>query len=396
MSVTDDIKLDESAGHDGRGRVVLRFEPSGTETRVPPGVNLFDAASWNGVAIDSTCGGHGTCKKCKVRILDGDTPISSLDVRAFTPTELRDGWRLACRAIATTNLEVEVPPLVTRPKAATVGVGRQVILRPSLQKRYLEMEEPDLEDQASDLERVQREIDDLDLTVSLEVLRTLGKTLRTSGFKVTAVISDDELIDVEPGDTTASRHGMAFDLGTTTVVATLMDLGTGTPVAVASMLNKQQPFGADVISRISATMLDPEALGRLQSRAQETLAELAAEVCEKGGIAPEAVYEVALAGNATMTQLVLGMDPEPLGVAPFIMSTRSFETFRATELGLSLHPRATAYLFPALGAYVGGDIVAGILATGMTRDKRIRLFIDVGTNCEIVLGSAERVLTTAA
>jgi uncharacterized 2Fe-2S/4Fe-4S cluster protein (DUF4445 family) len=396
VSVTDDIKLDESAGHDGRGRVVLRFEPSGTETRVPPGVNLFDAASWNGVAIDSTCGGHGTCKKCKVRILDGDTPISSLDVRAFTPTELRDGWRLACRAIATTNLEVEVPPLVTRPKAATVGVGRQVILRPSLQKRYLEMEEPDLEDQASDLERVQREIDDLDLTVSLEVLRTLGKTLRTSGFKVTAVISDDELIDVEPGDTTASRHGMAFDLGTTTVVATLMDLGTGTPVAVASMLNKQQPFGADVISRISATMLDPEALGRLQSRAQETLAELAAEVCEKGGIAPEAVYEVALAGNATMTQLVLGMDPEPLGVAPFIMSTRSFETFRATELGLSLHPRATAYLFPALGAYVGGDIVAGILATGMTRDKRIRLFIDVGTNCEIVLGSAERVLTTAA
>ncbi|MDX6579463.1 MAG: hypothetical protein QOJ47_1012 [Gaiellales bacterium] len=396
MSVTDDIKLDESAGHDGRGRVVLRFEPSGTETRVPPGVNLFDAASWNGVAIDSTCGGHGTCKKCKVRILDGDTPISSLDVRAFTPTELRDGWRLACRAIATTNLEVEVPPLVTRPKAATVGVGRQVILRPSLQKRYLEMEEPDLEDQASDLERVQREIDDLDLTVSLEVLRTLGKTLRTSGFKVTAVISDDELIDVEPGDTTASRHGMAFDLGTTTVVATLMDLGTGTPVAVASMLNKQQPFGADVISRISATMLDPEALGRLQSRAQETLAELAAEVCEKGGIAPEAVYEVALAGNATMTQLVLGMDPEPLGVAPFIMSTRSFETFRATELGLSLHPRATAYLFPALGAYVGGDIVAGILATGMTRDKRIRLVIDVGTNCEIVLGSAERVLTTAA
>jgi uncharacterized 2Fe-2S/4Fe-4S cluster protein (DUF4445 family) len=396
VSVTDDIKLDESAGHDGRGRVVLRFEPSGTETRVPPGVNLFDAASWNGVAIDSTCGGHGTCKKCKVRILDGDTPISSLDVRAFTPTELRDGWRLACRAIATTNLEVEVPPLVTRPKAATVGVGRQVILRPSLQKRYLEMEEPDLEDQASDLERVQREIDDLDLTVSLEVLRTLGKTLRTSGFKVTAVISDDELIDVEPGDTTASRHGMAFDLGTTTVVATLMDLGTGTPVAVASMLNKQQPFGADVISRISATMLDPEALGRLQSRARETLAELAAEVCEKGGIAPEAVYEVALAGNATMTQLVLGMDPEPLGVAPFIMSTRSFETFRATELGLSLHPRATAYLFPALGAYVGGDIVAGILATGMTRDKRIRLFIDVGTNCEIVLGSAERVLTTAA
>ncbi len=396
MSVTDDTVVDEGAGHDGRGRVVLRFEPSGVETRVPPGVNLFDAASWNAVAIDSTCGGHGTCKKCKVRIVDGDLPISSLDVRAFTPTELRDGWRLACRAVATTDLSVDVPPMVTRPKAATVGVGRQVILRPSLQKRYLEMEDPTLEDQASDLERVLREIDDLDVTVSLDVLRDLGTTLRKSDFKVTAVISDDRLIGVEPGDTTASRHGMAFDLGTTTVVATLLDLNTGTPVAVASMLNMQQPFGADVITRISATMIDPDALGRLRDRAQETLAQLALEVCEKGGIAPEDVYEVALAGNATMTQLVLGMDPEPLGVAPFIMTTRSFETLQASDLGLTLHPRATAYLFPALGAYVGGDIVAGILATGMTRDKRIRLFIDVGTNCEIVLGSAERVLTTAA
>jgi uncharacterized 2Fe-2S/4Fe-4S cluster protein (DUF4445 family) len=396
VSVTDDIRVDESAGHDGRGRVVLRFSPMGVETRVPPGVNLFDAASWNAVPIDSTCGGHGTCKKCRVQILEGETPISSLDIRAFTPTELKEGWRLACRAVATTDLAVEVPPMVTRPKAATVGVGRQVILRPSLQKRYLEMEEPTLEDQASDLERVLREIDDLDVTVSLEVLRDLGTTLRKAEFKVTAVVSDDELIAVEPGDTTESRHGMAFDLGTTTVVATLLDLATGTPVAVSSMLNKQQPFGADVITRISATMLDPDALGRLRDRAQETLAELALEVCEKGGVAPEDVYEVALAGNATMTQLVLGMDPEPLGVAPFIMSTRSFARLRARDLGLALHPRATAYLFPALGAYVGGDIVAGILATGMTRDKRIRLFIDVGTNCEIVLGSAERVLTTAA
>jgi uncharacterized 2Fe-2S/4Fe-4S cluster protein (DUF4445 family) len=396
MSVTDDIRVDEGAGHDGRGRVVLRFEPMGVETRVPPGVNLFDAASWNGVAIDSTCGGHGTCKKCKVKVVEGDTPISNLDIRAFSPAELRDGWRLACRAVATTDLHVDVPPLVTRPKAATVGVGRQVILRPSLQKRYLELDEPNLEDQVSDLQRVLAGIDDLDLTVPLAVVRDIGKTLRASDFKVTAVVSDNELIGIEPGDTTTALHGMAFDLGTTTVVATLMDLATGTPVAVASMLNKQQPFGADVISRISATMLDPDALGRLRDRAQETLAELAAEVCEKGGIAPEHVYEVALAGNATMTQLVLGMDPEPLGVAPFIMATQSFATFPASELGLALHPRATAYLFPALGAYVGGDIVAGILATGMTRDKRIRLFIDVGTNCEIVLGSAERVLTTAA
>jgi uncharacterized 2Fe-2S/4Fe-4S cluster protein (DUF4445 family) len=162
------------------------------------------------------------------------------------------------------------------------------------------------------------------------------------------------------------------------------------------MLNKQQPFGADVISRISATMLDPGALERLRTLASETLQELALETCALGGVEPAEVYEVSLVGNATMTELVLGIDPEPVGVAPFIMASRSYPEMPASELGLTLHPRTRATVFPALGAYVGGDVVAGLLATGMTRDKRLRLFIDVGTNCEVALGSAERIVCTAA
>jgi uncharacterized 2Fe-2S/4Fe-4S cluster protein (DUF4445 family) len=381
---------------EGPARVALRFVPSSTVVRVPPGVTLFDAASWNGIAIDSTCGGHGTCKKCRVRIEEGDLAASPLDAGAFSPRELADGWRLACRAQAMTDLRVEVPPLVTRPKAATVGVGRQVILHPALQKRYVELDEPALDDQRSDLRRLQDAIDDLELRAEAGVLRRLPGTLRESGFRVTAVIVDDLLIDVEPGDTTDRRYALAFDLGTTTVVATLLDVGTGTPVAVASMLNRQQPFGADVISRISATMLDPTALDRLRTLAGETLQTLAAEVCAEGGIEPSEVYEVALAGNATMTSLALGVDPGPLGVAPFILSARSYPEMPAAELGLELHPRAQATIFPALGAYVGGDIVAGLLATGMTRDRRLRLFIDVGTNCEVALGSADGLLCTAA
>jgi uncharacterized 2Fe-2S/4Fe-4S cluster protein (DUF4445 family) len=220
--------------------------------------------------------------------------------------------------------------------------------------------------------------------------------LRESDFRVTAVVVDDLLIDVEPGDTTGRLHALAFDLGTTTVVATLIDVGTGTPVAVASMLNKQQPFGADVISRISATMLDDAALPRLTRLAAQTLQELADDVCEQAGIEPAQVYEVALAGNATMTAIALGVDPEPLGVAPFILSAQSYPEMPAAELGLEMHPDARATVFPALGAYVGGDLVAGILATGMTRDRRLRLLIDVGTNCEVVLGSADGVVCTAA
>ncbi len=377
-------------------RVALRFEPSGTVVRVPAGVTLFDAAAWNGIAIDSTCGGHGTCRKCGVRVDEGEAPVTSLDRRAYDDDELGAGWRLACRAEARRDLVVAVPPLQTRPKAATVGVGRQVILRPALQKRYVELAEPSLADQRSDLQRVRDALDDLELRVETGVLRGLPRTLRSAGYAVTCVVVDDLLVAVEPGDTTDRLHAIAFDLGTTTVVATLLDIGTGTPLAVRSTLNRQQPFGADVISRISATMLDPDALEKLQSLATETLQELVEEVCADAGIAPAAVYEVALAGNATMTQIALGIDPEPIGVAPFVMTTRSYPDLPASDLGLAVHPRARATVFPALGAYVGGDIVAGLLATGMTRDRRLRLFIDVGTNCEIALGSADRVVCTAA
>ena len=271
-----------------------------------------------------------------------------------------------------------------------------MILRPALQKRYVELAEPTLQDQRTDLVRLLDAIDDLELTADLHVLRRLSTVLRQADFKVTAVVVDEDLIDIEPGDTTALRYAIAFDLGTTTVVATLLDLGTGTPLAVASMLNKQQPFGGDVITRISATMMDPHTLPLLQEAAGATMAELAEEVCKEAGIDPGNVYEVAVAGNATMTALALGIDPEPLGVAPFVMSAAQPPVVLAADLGLTLHPRARAVLFPALGAYVGGDIVAGMLATGMDRDKRTRLFIDVGTNCEIVLSDGDTILSTAA
>jgi uncharacterized 2Fe-2S/4Fe-4S cluster protein (DUF4445 family) len=386
----------DAAVESGTGRVRLSFRPEGGEVRVPAGTTVFDAASWNGIAIDSTCGGHGTCRKCKVRVASGAVPIDTVDPRAFSPDELRDGWRLACRAAASEDLEIDVPPLQTRPKAALVGVGRHVILRPSVQKRHIVMEEPTLEDQASDLERIERAVDDIALTFHPAAVRTLGRTLRQSDFDVTVVVCDELVIDVEPGDTTDRRYAIAFDLGTTTVVATLLDLNTGQPLAVRSVLNRQQPFGADVISRVSATMLDPDALETLQARAAETLNLLAGEVCEEAGVDPAGVYEMVICGNMTMTQIALGIDPEPLAVAPFIVAARRLPPVTAADFGVHLHPRAPAFVFPALGAYVGGDIVAGMLATGLTRDRRLRLFIDVGTNSEIALGSNERVVSTAA
>ena len=396
MSAEPSAPAADRGGQGAAGRVRLRFAPDGVEVRVPAGTPIFDAASWNGIAIDSTCGGHGTCKKCRVRITSGAVALSPVDPRAFTTAELRDGWRLACRAAATEDLEVEVPPLQTRPKAALVGVGRHVILRPAVQKRHLVLEEPSMEDQRSDLDRVLGALDDLEPTASLGVVRELGGVLRAAGFDVTAVVCDRELIAVEPGDTTARRYAIAFDLGTTTVVANLLDLDTGTPLAVRSMLNRQQPYGADVITRISATMMDDGALAALTARAHETLATLATEVGVHAGVAPAEVYEIVVAGNATMMALALGIDPEPLSMAPFVVAAHELPPAFASDFGVAVHPRAPAFVFPSLGAYVGGDIIAGMLATGLTRDRRLRLFIDVGTNSEIALGSSERVLATAA
>jgi uncharacterized 2Fe-2S/4Fe-4S cluster protein (DUF4445 family) len=386
----------DPAPADGAERVRLRFIPEGAEVRVPSGTPVFDAASWNGIAIDSTCGGHGTCKKCRVRIVSGDVPVGPLDPRAFTVEELREGWRLACRAGARGDLVVEVPPLQTRPKAALAGVGRHVILRPAVQKRHLVLDEPTMEDQRSDLQRVLDALDDLEPHTSIELLRSLGGALRSARFDVTAVVADQELIGLEPGDTTARRFAIAFDLGTTTVVATLLDLESGQPVAVRSMLNRQQPFGADVITRISATMMDDQALGALRERVHETMSSLVSEVCVEGGVEPREVYEITVCGNVTMMHLALGIDPEPLSMAPFVVSTHTFPEVRARDFGIEVHRRAPAFVFPSLGAYVGGDIVAGMLATGLTRDRRLRLFIDVGTNSEIALGSADRVVATAA
>ncbi len=380
-------------------RVRLRFEQADggvKEARVPAGTTLFDAASWNGVAIDSTCGGHGTCKKCRVRVTEGSVAVSGTDPRAFSPEELRAGWRLACRAPAEGDVVVAVPPLETRPKAALAGVGRHVILRPAVQKRYLELAEASLEDQTPDLDRVLAAMEDVELRVPLEVVRTLGATLRRSHHRVTAVLADDLLLAVEPGDTSARRFAIAFDLGTTTVVANLIDLETGQPAAVRSILNGQQPFGADVISRISATMLDDGALAELRRRAHETLDELVEEVCAEAEVPREEVYEIVIVGNVTMLQLALGIDPEPLSMAPFVIAARELPATTAADFGVHVHPRAPAVVFPALGAYVGPDIVAGILATGLTLDRRVRLFVDVGTNSEIVLGSSARALATAA
>jgi uncharacterized 2Fe-2S/4Fe-4S cluster protein (DUF4445 family) len=379
-------------------KLEVLYQPFDKTTRVPPGTTLFSAAHWIGLPIDSTCGGRGTCGKCKVQVLQGGLEVTPSDRKQLRPGELEEGWRLSCQAKVYQDTIVTVPELLRVPKAATMGVNRLVLLDPNVRKVFVELTEPDLEDQRSDIERLRDALtaEGFDMKADLRVLRTLPGLLRSAEFKVTAVLGGDQLIAVEAGDTREASYGVAFDLGTTTVVGTLMNLRTGMAEAVRSTLNGQAPFGADVISRISHGMQGDEAKAELREAIQRTMNTVLQELYDAAGVERERVYEAVVVGNATMLHLLLGIDATPISMMPFTPAFREPLYLPAREVGLDIHPGGYVQTLPVIGAYVGADIVAGVVATGLAREDKLRVFVDVGTNGEIVLGSVKRVLCTAA
>src|SRR5437899_86 len=379
-------------------KLEVTYRPFDRTTRVPPGTTVFSAAHWIGLPIDSTCGGRGTCGKCKVRVLEGGTEATTADHRQLRKDETDNGWRLSCQARIYEDLTCEVPQLLRVPKAATMGLSRLVIIDPNVRKVYLELAEPDLEDQRSDVTRLRDALtaEGHDMAAGVAVLRTLPMTLRDAGFKVTAVLAGEQLVAIEPGDTTEECFGVAFDVGTTTLVGTLMNLRPGMAAAVSSTLNGQAPFGADVISRISHGMNGPEAVSELQAAVVKTMNEIIGRLYAEAGVTADRTYEAVVVGNVTMLHLLFGVDPTPIAMMPFAPAFMEPLAVPSAEVGLNIHPHGYVQTLPALGAYVGSDIVAGVLATGLAREDKLRIFVDVGTNGEIVIGSTQRSLATAA
>jgi len=379
-------------------KVKVTFLPKETSTRVPSGTTLFHAAAWTGQPIESTCGGRGTCGKCRVQVIQGSAPVTPADLQHLSQEDMAGGWRLSCQSEARDEMVVHVPRLLTTPKTAMFGVGRQVLLDPNVHKVHLRLEEPTLHDQRSDVQRLREALrqEGFAMSAELPVVRTLPKALRDAEFDVTAVVCGETLLAVEPGDTTSACFGIAFDLGTTTIVGTLMDLNNGEPRGVTSNLNAQAIHGGDVLSRISHTMGKKEGLQEMQHFASFTMNGIIERLTAESGVPLDRIYEITVAGNLTMMHLLLGIDPEPISVTPFAPAVSHGLNLRAADLGITIHPEGRVFLFPAIGSYVGGDIVAGLLATALPRGNKLRLFVDVGTNGEIALGSEPRTLSTAA
>ena len=378
------------------GKVEVTYQPSGKTVRVPEGTTLFNAAHWAGLPIESTCGGRGTCGKCGVKVLSGHVERSLADYRHLND-QLDEGWRLSCQAGITEDTECDVPRLMKMPKAATMGVGRFVLLEPNVVKLFLELPPPSLEDHRSHLARVLDAVDEAGYNRNhdWEVMPRIAQAFRATS-NVTATLVGEYLVDVEPGDTTDRMFGASFDIGTTTCVCTLVDLRNGATVGVASTINHQAPFGADVIARMAKAMHGEENVVQLREAAISTVNELLGRAREEAGVAQQEVYEAVVAGNATMMHLLCGVNPESLALAPYVATFTEPQDLRGDQARFDMHPLGWVALFPSIGAYVGADIVADIVATGLVRDPETRLLVDVGTNGEIACGNEERSVATAA
>ncbi len=367
-----------------------------SEVTVDRGTNLLEAAARAGMAVEGNCGGKGSCGKCKVR-LRKKLPGEPFDVekKFLSPAELAEGWVLACRRTADEDMEVEVPEQsdAFRRKISLTEEEPAVELEPAVRKIELALEQPTVEDQTPDLERLLRRLPEKHVRVPLRLLAKLPQVMREDNFAVTAVVSAERLIAVEPGRTAERLYGVAFDIGTTTIMGSLHDLNSGRALAVGAATNPQNVYGADVISRITYASGGPDNLKRLQQKVIEALNGIIKELARKAGIKRHEIYEATAVGNTTMSHLFLGVDPTYLAPAPFIPAFRRAIAVEAAEIGLDINPGGQVVVLPNIAGYVGSDTVGVILATGLEKRRDRCAVIDIGTNGELALAAGGRILT---
>ena len=365
--------------------------------QVEKGTKLLEAAARAGMAVEGNCGGKGSCGKCRVRLIpkSAEEPTGT-EKKLLSPEELEEGWVLACQRTAEGDSVVEVPEQsdAFQRKVSLTGEDEEIRAEPAVSKVELSLERPTVQDQTPDLERLlERLPGDRPFSVSRRLLAGLPRVLRRENFAVTAVLAGGKLIAVEPGATSGRLFGIAFDIGTTTIMGSLHDLNSGRALAVGAATNPQNIYGADVISRITYATDNEGGLERLQRKVMEALNGIIEKLSGEAGIETGEIYEAAVVGNTTMSHLFLGIDPTYLAPAPFIPAYRHPMSMAAAEMGLSINPGGQVVVLPNIAGYVGSDTVGVILATGLEQRGDCCAVIDIGTNGELVLAAGGRILT---
>lgn len=390
------------------------FSPHNREIHVPDGETLIRAAMEAGVHVNASCGGEGVCGKCRVIIEEGT--VEGGISEKLDAADVAKGVRLACQSRIKSDLKIRIPIeseidagvlnlQATARRTARIQeldfneLKEQGLFIPPVEKRYLELPEPDAQDRLPDVTRLvsflKIHYDEHRILVRLPVIRKIPDILRESGFNVTATLArpvqkgrKTQIINIEPGDTTGHNYAIAMDIGTTTIYGQLTDLVSGTILAENGDFNGQISYGEDVISRIMYAE-KKGGLDRLHEVVIKTINGIIRTLVRRAKINLDEISTITLAGNTTMTQLLLKVNPRYIRRSPYVPAATLYPPIQAVDIGLELGDHASALVFPAVSSYVGGDIVAGVMGAGIYRTEEVTLYLDIGTNAEIVIGNRD-------
>jgi len=392
----------------------VKFLPYDMQIEVEDGETLIRAAMEAGVHVNASCGGEGVCGKCRVLIEAGtvDGGISE----KLSREDRAEGYRLACQAAVKSDLVVRIPiestidasvlKLQAAPRRTAhirsmnfEELKEKGLFVAPVEKKYLELPEPTTQDNLPDVTRLISYLnlkhDEHRLEVDLSVIRKIPDVMREDDFKLTATlvrpvrdVGKTRIINVQPGDTTRRSYAIAMDIGTTTIYGQVIDLISGEVLAEHGEFNGQISYGEDVISRIVYAE-KPGGLPKINAVVIKTINKILGKIVQRSGVDPEDISTITLAGNTTMTQLMLKVNPRSIRRAPYVPAATLYPPIKAADLGMNLGEHVTALVYPAVSSYVGGDIVAGVMGSGIYRSEDLTLYLDIGTNAEIVIGNQD-------
>ncbi|MCD6560759.1 MAG: DUF4445 domain-containing protein [Deltaproteobacteria bacterium] len=389
-------------------KYIINFFPSNQSTEVEEGITIAEAAQQADVFINNLCGGQGVCGKCRVQVTKGKAEAEENAMGFFSEDDIEKGFVLACQTEIHDNLDILIPP-ESRMEDSQIMTGGASETRdetesgPLVRKIYLELDPPTLEDNISDVDRIFRalrkqygwQLFDIPLTC----LQELSDKLRQNDWKITLTVSKDKdrhrIMKIEPLDTTGVNYGVAVDVGTTTVVVQLVDMNSGRIMGVEGTHNQQASYGEDVISRMIYAC-GKGGLAPLHNAIIKNINQLIEKLADDNGISPDQIYAVVNAGNTTMSHFLLGLTPCAIRLDPYVPTINEYPQIPAKNIGINIHPNGLLETIPSVASYVGGDIVAGVMASGIADSEAVKGLIDIGTNGEIAIGNNEWLVCCSA
>jgi len=364
---------------------------------------VMNVLTRNQISVQNVCNGKGSCGKCKVQFLKGMPEATPHDLKHLKDNEIATGFRLSCGVKVTDGMKIQpsIAELFDRKESVPHDM-LQIQIDHGIKKAFVNVPKPSLEDERGDWNRLNDELLNVFglemVSIKMFVLEKLPRVLRTGNYAVTTTLWNNQVIDVEAGDTTLTLFGIAVDIGTTSVAVGLVDLNLGKLIKIVSRENEQIAYGSDVISRISYAMVSSENRFRLKDAVKQTINGLIKRLTEEIGVRTNSIYKMTVVSNTTMNHLFLGLDTSNLALAPYVSVLNSFFEVSATELGIEINPEGRILMFPNIGSFVGGDTVGAVIGAPKVLEDGNHLLIDLGTNCELFLKTPNEMIacSTAA